>query len=158
MFVRLTRTLRRRAGWLIALVYLLCVLAPTLSFALPGSRATAYCLTGEGHIPGMVHVHDKSTMHVHQDGHAHHHSGVQMQADPSVDHVVKAAAVKSDFSPAKASHMMDGKCCGLMCVTAIPALYVAMTQPSAPKAIRVSDSYRKLTDNAPAVHYRPPIS
>jgi hypothetical protein len=143
---------------LIALVYLLCVLAPTLSFALPGSRATAYCLTGEGHAPGVVHVHDEGTTDLHDDGYAHHHSGVQMQADPSADHGVKAAAVKSDSSPAKASHMMDGKCCGLMCVTAIPALYVAMTQPSAPKAIRVSDSYRKLTDNAPAVHYRPPIS
>jgi hypothetical protein len=143
---------------LIALVYLLCVLAPMLSFALPGSRATAYCLTGEGHVPGVVHVHDEGTMDAHQDGHAHHHSGVQMQADPSADHVVKAAAVKSNSSPAKAPHTMDGKCCGLMCSTAIPALYAAMTQPSAPKAVRVSDSYRKLTDNVPAVHYRPPIS
>ncbi|MGX9391838.1 hypothetical protein ACWX0K_00360 [Nitrobacteraceae bacterium UC4446_H13] len=143
---------------MIALVYLLCVLAPTLSFALPGSRATAYCLTGEGHVPGVVHVHDEGTMDAHQDGHAHHHSGVQMQADPSADHVVKAGAVKSNSSPAKAPHTMDGKCCGLMCITAISALYAATTQPSAPKAVRISDNYRKLTDNVPAVHYRPPIS
>lgn len=80
-----------------------------------------------------------------------------MQADPTVDHGVQAAATDNS-GPVKAPHMMGGKCCGLMCVTAIPALSVAMTQPSALKAVRVSDSYRELTDNVPAVHYRPPIS
>ena len=143
---------------MIALVYLLCVLAPALSFALPGSQASPYCLTNEDHASGMVHVHHQDMMHVHQDGHAHHHAGDGMQAEPSVAHVVKAAALKSDSSPAKAPHAMDGKCCGLMCVTAFPATFVAVMQPSVPTAIRVSDSYRKLTDNGPAVHYRPPIS
>lgn len=158
MLVRLTRTQRQRAGWLIALVYLLCVLAPTLSFALPGSQANPYCLTGENNVPGMVHVHHEGMTHVHRDGHAHHHSGVQVGPDASAAHVVKVAALKSDASPAKAPHAMDGKCCGLMCVTAIAAPLLAMVQPSVPKAVRVSDSYRKLTDNVPAVRYRPPIS
>lgn len=97
-------------------------------------------------------------MHAHQDGHAHHYSDAGMQADISAADVVKAAAPKSDSSPAKAPHAMDGKCCGLMCVTALPATFVAVTQPVMPKAVRVSDSYRELTDNVPAVHYRPPIS
>jgi len=158
MLVRLTRTQRQRAGWFVALVYLFCVLAPTLSFALPGSQANPYCLTGEDHASGMVHVYDEGIPHAHKDAHAHHHSGIQMQADASADHIAKAVALKSDSSPAKAPHGMDGKCCGLMCVTALPAPFVAMMQPSMPKAARVSDSYRKLTDNMPAVHYRPPIS
>lgn len=142
---------------MIALAYLFCVLAPTLSFALPGSQATAHCLTGDDLAYDAVHVHGEGMVHVHQDGHAHHH-GVGMQAEPSAAHVVKAAALKSDSSPAKASHAMHGKCCSLMCVTALPATFVAVMQPSMPKAVRVSDSYRELTDNVPAVHYRPPIS
>lgn len=54
MFVGLTRTKRLRAGWIIALAYLFCVLAPTLSVALPGSHAIAYCLTDDDHTPGLL--------------------------------------------------------------------------------------------------------
>lgn len=142
---------------MIALVYLLCVLAPTVSFALPGGQDIAHCLTGENLPPRVVHMHDEGTMRLHQDGH-HHHAGAGMQTEPSVADVVNAATLKSDFSPAKAPHAMDGKCCGLMCAVALPATFVAVVRPSMPKAVRVSDSYRELTDNAPAVRYRPPIS
>lgn len=148
MFVRLTRTQRRRAGWFVALVYLFCVQAPTLSFALPGSQATPHCLTPD-HVSGMVHVHHESVMHVHEDGRAHHHSGVQADA---------ASPADDDAGPAKAPHMSDGKCCGLMCVTALPAIDVSVTKRSAPKAIRMSESFRTLRDNAPPRLYRPPIS
>src|SRR3977135_495532 len=55
MLIRLSKLKRLRAGWLLALVYLLCVLAPTLSFALPGSQAAAPCLIDASHMPGMVH-------------------------------------------------------------------------------------------------------
>ena len=44
---------RVRAGWIVALIYLLCVLAPTLSFAMPGSRAVTPCLTEAAHGPGV---------------------------------------------------------------------------------------------------------
>jgi hypothetical protein len=158
VFVRLTRTQRQRTGWFVALVYLFCVVAPALSFALPGSQASPYCLTAEDHVPGMVHVHHDGMTHVHQDGHAHHHAGVRMQADPSADHAAELAAMESDSGPAKASHAIDGKCCGLMCVTALAGPLLAVMQPSVPKAVRLSDSYRELTDTVPAVNDRPPIS
>jgi hypothetical protein len=45
---------RLRAGWIVALVYLLCVLAPTLAFALPGSRAVTPCLTEAAHGSGII--------------------------------------------------------------------------------------------------------
>ncbi|MGN6310155.1 MAG: hypothetical protein ACTHNN_11430 [Xanthobacteraceae bacterium] len=158
VLARLTGTHRRRAGWLIALAYLLCVLAPTLSFALPGSQAIAHCLTVEDYAASAVRTHGEGMMHAHQSGDAHHHAGVGTQAEPAVAHVVHAAAPKSDSSPAKAPRALDGKCCGMMCVTALPAALAAVTQPAMPKAVRVSDSYHELTDNVPAVHYRPPIS
>jgi len=52
----MTKTKRLRAGWFVALIYLLCVLAPTLSFALPGSQAVAPCLIDAGHVLGILHV------------------------------------------------------------------------------------------------------
>lgn len=154
MLVGLTRTQRRRAGWFVALAYLFCVLAPTLAFALPGSQAVPYCLADDDHVPSIVHVHHEGTMQVHKDGHAYHHSGIQAHAD----HDAKSITLKSDSGPAKAPHSADGKCCGLICVTALPATLVNVARPLAPKAIREAESYRKLTDNAPVLRYRPPIS
>ncbi|WP_458760874.1 hypothetical protein ACSVBT_08890 [Afipia sp. TerB] len=156
MLGRLTRTQRRRAGWFVALAYLFCVLAPTLSFALPGSQAAPHCLTDGDHVAGMVHVHHEGAMHVHEDEHAHHHAGPQAHQDSSADHDAKPIALKSDAAPAKPSHSADGKCCGLMCVTALPATLVTVAKPSVPNAVRVSDVHRKLADNAPPRLYRPP--
>src|SRR5690242_11357618 len=156
MLVGLTRTQRQRAGWLVALAYLFCVLVPTIALALPGHHAAPHCLTGDNHIPAVTHVHHEGMTHAHDDGHAHHHAGVQ--ADSSASHDAKMAAQKNDADPAKAPQSMDGKCCGLMCVTALPATLVAVAKPSVPKAVRVFDNYRKLADNAPAQLYRPPIT
>ncbi|MBN8975954.1 MAG: hypothetical protein J0I08_05705 [Rhizobiales bacterium] len=158
MLVGLTRTQRRRAGWFIALTYLFCVMAPTLSFALPGSDAIGYCLTDEDHVPGVPHEHHEGMMHVHNAGHAHHDSAVQTHAVSSADHDAKSVTLKSDSGPAKAPHSADGKCCGLKCATALPASLVNVAKPLTPKAVREAESYRKLTDNTPQQRYRPPIS
>ena len=70
----------------------------------------------------------------------------------------KPVALNDGSAPAKAPHSSDGQCCGLMCVTALPATLVDVAKPSVPKAVREAESYRKLTDNAPPQRYRPPIS
>ncbi len=159
MLLGLTRTQRRKAGWFVALAYLFCVMAPTLSFALPGSQATPYCLTDGDHVPGMVHVHSEGVIHVHKDGHADHHSSIQTHAGSSADHDANPVALKNDASSTKTPHSADGKCCGLICVTALPAPpLLAVAQPSVPKAIQASDNHRKLADNAPPQLYRPPNS
>ncbi len=154
MLVRLTRTKRMRAGWLIALAYLLCVLAPTISYALPGTHTPARCLTGENHVPGMVHVH--SEQHVHADGYTHDHAAAQGLSTGD-DHSI---SMTSDTIPVpeKAPHSSDGQCCGLMCVTAIPAAVVDIVKPSAPTAICEAEGYRNGADSAPPRLYRPPIS
>src|SRR5882757_8687597 len=69
MLVRLTRARRLWAVRFAVLVYALCILAPTLSFALPGSHAVSPCLTDANHTPGMVHLHaDVPAAHHHADG------------------------------------------------------------------------------------------
>jgi len=144
-------------GWIVALAYLLCVLAPTVSYALPGEHALAPCLTDESHVPGMVHVHaDGPTRHVHQDGRVHEHSAVRANSDG--DHRSMSMTLDSRSVPEKVPHSSDGQCCGLMCVTALPASLVDIVTPSAPTAACEAESYRKVTDNAPARLYRPPIS
>jgi hypothetical protein len=157
MLVRLSRTKRLRAGWFVALVYLLCVLAPSISFALPGGHAVAPCLTDDNHVPGMVHVHNKEpAQHVHADGHLHDHSGAHSHARSDGNNPSMSIALNA--IPEKAPHSSDGQCCGLMCVTALPATLVDIAKPSAPAAVCEAESYRKATNSAPAGLYRPPIS
>lgn len=158
MFARLTRAKRQRAGWIVALAYLFCVLSPTLSFALPGSHAIAYCLTDDDHAPGLGHVHNEGVaQHVHQNGQIHDHSGAPTHIHTAGNHQAKAVALSDGSGPAKASHPADGKCCGLMCVTALPSADANVAKPLLPKAVRVTENFRTLRDSAPPRLYRPPI-
>ena len=155
MVLRLTKARRWKAGWLLSLVYLLCVLAPTISFALPGSQAVAPCLTDASHVPGMVHVHSE-TQHVHKDG--HDHCAAHSHAKSDGDHRWMSMALNAKPLPEKAPHSSAGQCCGLTCVTALPATLVDIVKPSAPTSVCDSENYRNAAGNAPPRHYRPPIS
>src|ERR1700730_2452914 len=98
MFVRLTRAKRLDAGRPVALVYMLCILAPTLSFALPGSRAVSPCLTDANHVPGMTHVHaEPPAPPVLTDGHGHDHAMAHSHTSP-LDGValINASAIRSE--------------------------------------------------------------
>jgi hypothetical protein len=160
MLTRLTRTRRVRAGWLIALSYLLCVLAPTISFALPGEHSFAICLTDEDHVPGMVHVHnDAPSQHIHGDGHTHHyHSDGLLQANSDGGQPAMSMAPDDKSAPQRAPHSSEGQCCGLMSVSALPAVLIDIVTPSVPTAICEAEGYRKVTDNGPPRLYRPPIA
>jgi hypothetical protein len=154
MLTRLTRLKRLRAGWFVALIYLLCVLAPTLSFALPGSRAVTPCLTEAA----AVHMHTGAPVQrVRNDGHVHDHANVHSHANPGNDHPI-STALNDQSAPEKAPHSSGGQCCGLMCVTALPATLIDIVKPSAPTALCEVEGYRKVTDNGLSRHYRPPIS
>jgi len=157
MLVRLTRVNRLRAGWFVALVYLLCVLAPTISFALPGQYPVAPCLTGESHMTGMVHVNSSTSAYMHGDGHAHDHSVAHASAAHSaIGHA--SIAIDDTSGPHKVPHSPSGPCCGLMCVSALPATLTDIVTPAVPTALRVAEGYRAVADSAPARLYRPPIS
>jgi hypothetical protein len=158
MFVRLTRAKRWKAGWLLAFVYLLCVLAPTISFALPGSRAVSPCLTDASHAPGMVHVHnDVPAPLVHKDGHTHTHDHSGAASPTNVEDRSISVALNGKF-PEKAPHSSDGQCCGLTCASALPAALIEIVKPSSPTALCELEGHRKVSDSAPARHYRPSIS
>jgi hypothetical protein len=156
MLVRLKRSKRLRAGRLVALVYLLCVLAPTLSFALPGSKAVSPCLADAEHVPGMMHVHVAS--HVDADEHMHGHAMAHTHvASPDQAASVQAPTVPEQ-TPSKGSHSSDGNCCGLMCLSALPATLVEVATPSVPRASTEVDRNREVAESGPSERYRPPIA
>lgn len=153
MLVRLTRAQRLKAGWIIALVYLLCVLAPAMSYALPGPHLIAPCLTGESHMTGMVHVGGEAqSPHRHDDHHKHAHSAAQS------GEAAQSMATENYPEPGRATHASDGQCCGLMCVVALPAALFDIVRSSVPIAPCEIEGHRKIADSAPSLLYRPPIS
>jgi hypothetical protein len=156
MLTSLTRLKRLRAGWIVALIYLLCVLAPTISFALPGSHAITPCLTEAAHGPGIVHLHtDAPIQHARIDGHVHDHGKVHSHA--SSGDLNRSVSIAAKPVPEKAPHSFDGKCCGLTYVSALPVTLIDIVKPSAPTALCAIEGDRKVTDNAPPRLYRPPI-
>jgi hypothetical protein len=163
MFVRLTRANRLRAGWLLAVVYLLCVLAPTISFALPGEARAALCLTDEDHSLRIMPVHEASRLvvqHVHGGGQAHEHSDASAQSGHVSDHDhLKSSAAGEPSSPAGGGHKAPaGQCCGMVCVSALPATIIEIVKPSEPATLCVSKTYQNVADKSPPRLYRPPIS
>lgn len=156
MFVRLTRAGRLGAGRLLALVYLLCVMAPGLSFAFNDEPRAAH------NDLGMVHLHhDEPVQHVHNDGHVHGHSvGAQsLLGQMGSESDLKPAAMSETSAPDKASQApLDAKCCGLVCLSALPASVIDIVKPAAPTSVCSIENYRNVADNAPPRLYRPPIS
>lgn len=147
MLARLTNPIRIRAGWLLALVYLLCVLAPAAALA---AGNDAPCLEAETGMATMIQADSMqaeldsvATLHIHQagshdhgalhtdDNHAHHHHG-------------------GKISP--------GPCCAMLCLSAVPADLPAIAKPSLPISVLVSASFRPLRGEAPPLLYRPPIA
>lgn len=146
MLISLTRAARFRVASALALLYMLCVLAPAAAFTFGDGSRAAHCLTDDNHglRPAHVHEHnghendghkhDGGTLHVHEDGTSHEHS--------------KAPGGKSS----------DGQCCGLACLSALPASLSEVEAPALPAMIAVSVDEESIAGNPPDRLYRPPIS
>ncbi len=143
------------AGRLLALAYLFCVLAPAMSFAFADGARTAPCLTENEHGVGIVHVHGVVAQHVHEDGRPHDHSSPAVAPEGG-----RAAAAAADTEPLPLDHHKSsgGQCCGMVCVTALPATMTEFVRPIAPRSICLSTDHRVVADNAPSQLYRPPIA
>jgi cytosine/adenosine deaminase-related metal-dependent hydrolase len=146
MLLRLTRPIRVRVGWLIALAYLLCILAPGAALAL--GNGPAPCLTDSAEPAAMIPMHHGPgvLIHMHADGSSHDHAGMH-----------------ADTGGAPAKHRHDGKtssepCCAILCVTALPATLPMLVKPSQPVSMCASDIYRSVQGKAPPLLYRPPIA
>jgi hypothetical protein len=139
MLLRLTRSIRIRIGWLVALAYLFCVLGPGAALAL--GTGPVPCLVDEiGGIPA-------SMMYVHADGSLHGGKYMHHHAD--------AGSPAQHHQHGKAS---PGPCCAMTCATALPADLPMIVKPSQSASICVSEAYRIARGEAPPLLYRPPIT
>lgn len=126
------------AGWLIALGYLACVLAPGAALAL--GTGPAPCLDVDLTVAAAPMHMDGGAMHDHAM-HMHHHAD---RSDPSTAH----------HHDGKGS---PGPCCALMCATALPGSLPAVAAPSQPVSTCVTEADLSLPGEAPPLLYRPPI-
>lgn len=160
MSLRLTKARRLWVGRLLAMSYLFCVLAPGISFAVAGEQMSAPCLADDGLAGGTVHVHGAGDMHMHADStkHVHADAGPDLaSAEPSAPGHAGQAALPSNTKDG-AHKKTGGQCCGLVCVSAIPAAVADIVEPSVLRFVRVFETCRTIADGTPARRYRPPIT
>jgi hypothetical protein len=130
----LTRARRLRAAGVLAVLYLVCVLAPAAAFALGDASRAAHCLTDTS-----AHVHQTKAAadtHDHDDGQspAHGHDQDDRAATP------------------------DQQCCGLFCVTTFPASAFEVVPPALPATAAALLTEQGVPGKAPDTLYRPPIA
>ena len=142
MFVRLTRRMRAKAGWFVALLYLFCVLAPGAALALGDA---APCFPTES-TPAVTHMHEHSA----RVGASHEHGGHQADAGH--------AKHTHDGKTSDGKTTSPGPCCVMLCLSAIPANLPDIANPPQPISVRVSENYQRLPGKAPPLLYRPPIA
>jgi hypothetical protein len=136
MLMGLTRAAKSRVASAVALLYLLCVLAPAAAFAVGDASRVVNCLTDDNHGLRSVHVHhqhDSGKAHVHEDGSTHEHT--------------KTPDGKSS----------DGQCCGLICLSALPASISEVQTPALAAMVAVSADQEDVAGKTPDRLYRPPI-
>ena len=160
MFVRLTKTNRSKAGRLLVLAYLVCVLVPSISVAFSGRLWASPYLADEMHHLGVVHVHELSkdlTQHARNHGQKHDHSiAYAISWKTGGNNRVYV----SDETPASTSELdkaTGAQCCGMMCLSALPSSAIDIVKPIAPTSICATEKYPGVVDNAPPRLYRPPI-
>lgn len=153
---RISSHKRVRAGRLLALLYLLCVVLPSSAFAFGNARLADHCLFEDGLTPLVSRKHNETGGIAHQSdhlqagGHSHsmHHHDVAKLAPQS------QPKLPSHDGPAP----IDLQCCGMMSVAALPASLAEVRTPCPTIAFIVSDRNRPMADSLPLQRYRPPIA
>jgi hypothetical protein len=138
MLMGLTRAAKSRVASAVALLYLLCVLAPAAAFAIGDASRVVNCLTDDNHGLRSAHVHhghqhEGLNRHHHEDGAGHEHT--------------KTPDGKSS----------DAQCCGLICLSALPASISEVQTPALAAMVAVSADQEDVAGKTPDRLYRPPI-
>ena len=137
MLTRLTKVLRLRSAAFLAVVYLICVLAPSAAFAFGDQNLGAHCLT---EADSGTHIHSKADT-----------------GSPSHTN----AALPNDANQAGDQDRTDGKnqqCCGLFCVSSLSANVFPVEHPLLPSSPTTLLGAQGIEGNQPERLYRPPIS
>jgi hypothetical protein len=141
--------MRVRSACLLTLSYLLCVLASSAVLAFGDGSHVANCLANEHHGVQVDHVRaDAGDSHMHTGApHSHgEHAGVIADGGdhPKHEHHGKKIA--------------DGQCCGIACVSALPATGLFLNIPDLPRGSVESFKLDVFAEHDPAQLFRPPLS
>jgi hypothetical protein len=138
------KAFRAKAAIVLAALYALCILAPSLALALSNNPTIAHCLT-EDHVGihdhgGKVDVHADGTEHLHHGdaaAHRHHDDG---------------AAPKHRGDDGKAAN-----CCGLFSLVAVAGEPILLLGPSSAASKLLPLAPEALSGRDPERINRPPI-
>lgn len=148
--MRLTRIMRVKAARILVALYALCLVTPIAGFAFADS-ALAHCLTSPTQVQHTEHVFSEAA-HVHHGmthaNHDHQTSANAESADAMNDHAGMTHSGGKSTTPA---------CCGVMCVSALPATLFELTPRTMTHASVVASSDAGISGEAPDLLYRPPI-
>jgi hypothetical protein len=145
--LRTIKTVRRKAGLSLALLYAFCILLPTVAFSASG--APAHCLTQAD----AAHMHKRvaeSVAHVHGEGAAHSHG-----ADASAHGHADAAAPRNDADTGSGTRASN--CCGLFCITGLSLEFPQFVSTFVQRTHAVAALADVLIGRAPDRINRPPI-
>jgi hypothetical protein len=142
MLVGLTKTTRIWGATIAALLYAVCVLAPTIAFALGDQAHAVHCLIEDHGASTAIQMPQHSHAGTHADGMTHEHSGAPHEHSKAPDHKGKAANVA---------------CCGLAFTSALPAVLIEVPVLAAPRACEVPEHQPGVASLAPDRLYKPPI-
>jgi len=148
--MQLTSRMRVKAARILVALYAFCLAVPVAGFVLAGS-ALAHCLTPVVQVQQASHAgQDHQAMHA---GVTHAHSGH--------DHYASADTVAVTDDQSGTAHT-GGKsttppCCGVMCVSALPASLFELSPRAVSHAAVLAVSDAGIAGEAPATLYRPPI-
>ena len=138
------RAFRSKAAIVLAALYALCILAPSIAFAFSNNPTIAHCLT-EDH----VGIHDHGgKIHAHADGmaHRHHDDGVAHR------HHDEGTVLKHTGDEGKAAN-----CCGLFSLVAVAGESSLILGPSSSAANLLPLALEALSGRGPERINRPPI-
>jgi hypothetical protein len=137
MLIRLSGAIRVRSARLLAILFLVCVLAPSAALALGDGSRAAHCFSDT---TVGAHVHKKSD--VLAQAHDHDHG-------TAIDHQHSNG---SDDGTAA-----DQQCCGLFCLSSLPTSVVGVDDLRLPASAAVTAIAQGIKASEPGCLYRPPI-
>lgn len=154
MLMRLTNGIRVKAARVLVALYAFCLAVPVTGFVLADS-ALAHCLTPV-----------TQASHAGHDHQAMDHQAMDHQAHGAVAHAGHGHHASADIAVAADDHAgmthTGGKsttppCCGVMCVSALPASPFELTAQSVDHARVLAVADAGIPGAAPDTLYRPPI-
>jgi hypothetical protein len=107
----------RRVTGFVALLYLACVVMPTIALAFSDGAVSAYCFDEIAEEVAALHIQSHEHIHVHADGTVHHHLDNAASAAVQGDSPQGKEGTGNPGHPPGHSH--DGDCCGLFGFTAV---------------------------------------